>query len=50
MQKKDSVIAEKEREIEKMQERMQNMQISIEHLMNDLHKNETIRKHLHNHI
>jgi kinesin family protein C1 len=50
MQKKDCMIAEKEREITALKERMADMQVSIQHLMNDLQKNETIRKHLHNHI
>jgi chromosome segregation ATPase len=50
MLKKDSMIADQEREIGRLKEIMSDMQTSIKHLMNDLEKNETIRKHLHNHI
>ena len=50
MLKKDSTIADQEREIGRLKEAMNDMQMSIKHLMNDLEKNETIRKHLHNHI
>ena len=50
MLKKDSMIADQEREIGRLKEIMNDMQTSIKHLMNDLEKNETIRKHLHNHI
>jgi hypothetical protein len=41
------MIREKEREINELRSRIDDMQFSIKNLLEDLHKTEVIRKNLH---